>query len=146
VAQVTEELTVAEEDGIKRGEEDGAGVHDPLDLPPLTLGRRRLPLPRWPGAQIRLVAPIKNCVLVPAAAEGLSHEEEARQSGEEAAAATEELHRRKRRSRRQKLGAKPWRRRDLRPGTRARLVLDGDRVPGVRRRVFLPGRNTSLPA
>jgi hypothetical protein len=77
VAQVIEELTVAEEDGVKRGE-DGIVVHDLLNQTPLTLGRRWLPLSHQPGAQIRLVAPIKNHILVPMAVEGLSHEEEAR--------------------------------------------------------------------
>jgi hypothetical protein len=68
-ASQRKELTVAEEDGVKRGE-DGAGVHEPLGLPPLALGRRRLPLPRRPSVQIRLVAPIKNRVLVPAIGHG----------------------------------------------------------------------------
>ena len=57
-------LTVAEEDGVERGE-DRAGVHEPLPPPPLALGHRR-PSPRV-QLQVLLPAPIKNRVPVPAA-------------------------------------------------------------------------------
>ena len=57
-------LTVAEEDGVERGE-DRAGEHEPLPPPPLALGHRRPP----PRVQLRLLilAPIKDRVPVPAA-------------------------------------------------------------------------------
>lgn len=73
MARPRRELTVAEEDGVERGE-DRAGVHEPLPSPPLALGCRRPPPPLRPRVRLRhrlrLLAPIKNRVLVPAAAIG----------------------------------------------------------------------------
>lgn len=57
-------LTVAEEDGVERGEYR-AGEHEPLPPPPLTLWRRRPP--SRVQLQLLLFAPMKNRVLVPTA-------------------------------------------------------------------------------